>query len=335
MNVRKLTLLLGALVFAIACAMAARSLFSSGSQPAILAQAAPAGPEVLVATRALPVGTIIRNEAVRYQPWPGELVNQAYIIKGQQPDQQSLVGTVVRYPITAGQPITQGALIKPDDRGFLAAALAPGMRAISISITAPAGVAGFVFPGDRVDVILTQEVKSTSDAPPLRASETIIRNMRVLATDQKTDKTVDAEGKTEVTAFSNVTLEATPKLAETIAVAQTVGTLSLSLRPIADDRMELERLIANGEVDAPTDARQERAMLVEIASRPQDSNVTVTTGGDISRFQPRGLSVRAPAGIAPPPMAMQGRASPIPRPTGPIVTVMRGKDVSQVPVVRN
>jgi pilus assembly protein CpaB len=336
MNKRKLILLIGALIFAFACALGARSLFRSGSSPTgLVAQAAPAGPDILVATRALPVGTIITSDAVRYQPWPSELVNQAYVIKGQQPDQQGLVGTVVRYPITAGQPITQGALIKPNDRGFLAAALAPGMRAISISITAPAGVAGFVFPGDRVDVILTQEVKSASDAPPLRASETIVRNMRVLATDQKTDKTVDAEGKTVVTAFSNVTLEATPKLAETIAVAQTVGTLSLSLRPIADDRMELERLIANGEIDAPTDARQERAMLLEIASRPQSTDVTATTGGDISRFQPRSLAARPLTSTTPTPFSPPARSTSAMRPQGPIVTVMRGKDVSLVPVVRN
>jgi pilus assembly protein CpaB len=331
MDVRKLMLMVGALVFAAICAVAARSMFTGGTpgQPAAAIAAEPTGPEVLVATRTLPIGTIIGADAFRYQPWPKDLVGQAYFIRGQQPDQQQLMGTVVRYAITAGQPITQGAIIKPGDRGFLAAALAPGMRAISISVTAAAGVAGFVFPGDRVDVIMTQEVKGEGEGPPLRVSETIVRNMRVLATDQKTDKTIDAAGKTVVTTFSNVTLEATSPLAERIAVAQTIGTLSLSLRSIADDKMELERLIAAGQVDAPKDARAERAMLLEIASRPQDSNTTATTGGDISRYQPRTVSMKAPA---PQPVAP---SSPIPapvQPRGPVITVARGNAVSDVPL---
>jgi pilus assembly protein CpaB len=338
MNLHKLMLLVGALIFALVCAIGARKLFTQQVQPTgNTPQTVAVGPEVLVATRTLPIGTIVTSDAVRYQPWPNELVNQtAYFTRGGQPDQQALLGTVVRYTVTAGQPLTQGALIKPNDRGFLAAALAPGMRAIAISVTAPASVSGFVFPGDRVDVILTQEVKGAGDAPPLRASETIVRNMRVLATDQKTDKTVDAEGKTVVTAFSNVTLEATPPMAERIAVAQAIGTLSLSLRPIADDKMELERLIANGEVDVPANAKQERALLMEIASRPQDTGATSTTGGDISRFQPRTIPRATPIGSPP---AMPSTARPpvaaAAAVRGPSVTVTRGNDVSRVPVVRN
>src|SRR3546814_8352630 len=80
------------------------------------------GPQVLVSTRALPVGTIIGPDSFRFQPWPKELVEQAYFLKGET-DPASLAGTVVRNTITAGQPITQGSLVKPGDRGFLAAAL--------------------------------------------------------------------------------------------------------------------------------------------------------------------------------------------------------------------
>src|SRR6187402_1584583 len=144
MDVRKLMLMAGALVFAAICAVTARSMFGGTSQPAMAAAVAePTGPQVLVATRTLPIGTIIGPDAFRYQPWPKELVDNAYFIKGQEP--QAVQGTVVRYAITAGQPITQGALIKPGDRGFLAAALAPGMRAVSIAVSAQSGVAGFVF----------------------------------------------------------------------------------------------------------------------------------------------------------------------------------------------
>src|SRR4051812_32046210 len=114
MNVRKLMLMIGALVLAMVCALTARSMFSGSAAPQAAASvpAEPAGPEVMVATRTLPVGTIIGPDAFRYQPWPKELVGNAYFIKGAAPV-QSMNGTVVRYPITAGQPITQGALIKP------------------------------------------------------------------------------------------------------------------------------------------------------------------------------------------------------------------------------
>jgi pilus assembly protein CpaB len=332
MDVRKLMLMAGALVFAAICAVTARTMIggSTGQRAQAIAAPEPTGPQVLVATKTLPPGTIISPDAVRYQTWPKDLVDNAYYIKGQQPGVQAAVGTVVRYAITAGQPLTQGALIKPGDRGFLAAALAPGMRAVSISVTAQASVAGFVFPGDRVDLLLTQTVPG-GDGQPLKATETIVRNLRVLATDQKTDKTTDSEGKTQVTAFSNVTVEATPKIAEKIAVAQAVGTLSLSLRSIADDRMELEREIAAGEVNAPADAKAEKAMLLQIASHPVDTDITVTTGGDVSHFQPSHVAPKAPAAPVAGPAPAPAPAAPA-APRGPVVVIARGNTVTVTPL---
>ena len=231
MDRKKLVLLLGALVIAIATALAARSMFAGASAPrAEAAQPVPQGPKVLVAQRALPTGTIITADALGFQMWPEELVQDAYFLDGES-DITKLLGTVVRHPITAGEPVTQGSLVSPGDSGFLAAALGPGMRAVTVPVSAKTGVAGFVFPGDRVDLVLTQAVKG-DDGQSLKASETILRNLRVLATDQSmTQETVD--GKTVVRAFRTVTLEVTPKIAEKVAVAQTIGTLSLSLRSIA------------------------------------------------------------------------------------------------------
>src|SRR5204863_67050 len=166
----------------------------------------------------LPGGTIIDADSFTYQPWPKELMQSAYYVDGSpNANPQSLLGTVVRYAITAGQPVTRGALVGPQDRGFLAAALGEGMRAITVPVNASAGVAGFVFPGDHVDMVLTQQVEGGGDGPALKVSETIVRNLRVLATDQRiTDK--DKDGKIEVKTFANVTLEVTPKIAEKIAV---------------------------------------------------------------------------------------------------------------------
>jgi pilus assembly protein CpaB len=285
---------------------------------------------VLVARKALPVGTIIDAESLTYQPWPTEMMQSAYYTEGQpDSDMSKLLGTVVRYPITAGQPMTRGALVGPQDRGFLAAALGPGMRAVTVPVNASSGVAGFVFPGDRVDIVLTQEVTG-GEGPSLKVSETVVRNVRVLATDQRIDSKGE-DGKTEVRTFSNVTLEATPRIAEKIAVAQSVGQLSLSLRSIADNTAELERAIASGDVRVPegTNPAQERQMLLAVANRPIDTNTTYSTGGDVSRFQRRSVPVRAPAAGGQGGNALSGSAA---TPAGPVVRVARGNSVTVVPV---
>lgn len=337
MNAKKVILLVGALIVAAMSAMMARSMFAGASAPA--AQAAPvvpAGPKVLVATRALPVGTIIDAESFRYQVWPEGLTQPAYFIEGQEnSDPQSLIGSVVRSDITAGQPLTLGALIKPGERGFLAAALGPGMRAVTVSVSQISGVAGFIFPGDRVDLVLTQDVKGGGDGEALKASETILRNVRVLAINQQVNPT-NAEGKAEARAdISNVTLEATPQIAEKIAVAQTIGSLSLSLRSIADNTAELERAIAAGEIKMPegADAKTERKMLLEIASRPSDRSPTYTTGADVSRFQRRSVPGRArEANAGTPTAGVPAGEVGASVPAGPAVRVARGNNITVVPV---
>ena len=339
MDRKKLVLLVGALVVAIGTALVARSMFAGASAPQANAasQVEAAGPKVLVAQRALPTGTIITADAIGYQLWPEELVQDAYFLDGEA-DITKLIGTVVRHPVTAGEPVTQGSLVSPGDRGFLAAALTPGMRAITVPVDAKSGVAGFVFPGDRVDMVLTQTVQGTN-GQALKTSETILRNLRVLATDQSTtQETVD--GVTQVKAFRTVTMEVTPKIAEKVAVAQTIGTLSLALRAIADSEGELERALASGEVSIPDDAtpEEEERILRTAMGRPDDSRGTYVTGGDVSRFQ---RSSMPPRGGAAPQSSNDGRtfsntsgatttSAPVSR--GPMVRVTRGKTTEAVPL---
>jgi pilus assembly protein CpaB len=284
MDKKKLMLLMGALVIAIGTALAARSLFVGASTPQAEAAAeVPKGPKVLVAQRALPVGTIITADSVAFQLWPKEMVQQAYFIDGEA-DMNKLLGTVVRYPITAGQPVTQGGLVAPGDRGFLAAALGPGMRAITIPVSAKTGVGGFVFPGDHVDLMLTQTVPGRDGGLPLKTTETVLRNIRVLATDRSTETEIE-DGKTVVRAFRTVTLEVTPKIAEKISVAQTIGSLSLALRSLADNQSDLDRAIADGSIKVPVGAskQQEEKLLGQAMNRPIDGGSTFVTGGDVSR----------------------------------------------------
>jgi pilus assembly protein CpaB len=335
-------LIVGALVIAIGAAFGVNYMMRGAGAPAARAAAAPeiTGPMILVATRQLPVGTIVGPDSFRFQPWPKDLVENAYFVK-EKTDVNTLVGTVVRHPITAGQPLTQGALVHPNDRGFLAAALGPGMRAITVKVSQEQGVAGFVFPGDRVDVVLTQTIEveegSTYPDDQIFTAETIVRNIRVLATDQRYDAE-DETGKTPVRTFGSVTLEATPEIAEKIAVAQGMGRLSLALRPLAESAGELDAAIASGEINVPASGgtAAERKMLAQAAARPVASRSSATTGGDVSRFwipvrgrvtAPRPQQADNRGGYAP---ANDGRG--VSAPTGPVVRVTRGDKMTEVPV---
>ncbi len=332
MDRKKLVLLVGALVVAIGTALVARSMFAGAAAPQAEAAAVveAQGPKILVAQRGLPAGTIITADAIGFQLWPEELVQDAYFLDGEA-DVTKLIGTVVRHSVTAGEPVTQGSLVRPGDRGFLAAALTPGMRAITVPVDAKAGVAGFVFPGDRVDMVLTQTVKG-EDGPSLKASETILRNLRVLATDQSTTQS-KKDGRTVVKAFRTVTMEVTPTIAEKVAVAQTLGTLSLALRPLADSQGELDKAIAAGELVIPEDAtpEEEEALIREVAGRPDDGKSTYVTGGDVSRFQRSSTPAQGGRGGG------GGGGGAAPAPKGPTVIVTRGRNsqaVSAGPVGR-
>lgn len=339
MDKKKLLLLVTALLIALTTAFAARSIFSGGAAApqAEAVPVTPMGPKVLVAQRALPTGTIITADAISFQDWPKELVQDAYFLDGQA-DMSKLLGTVVRYPVTAGQPLTQGALVAPGDRGFLAAALGPGMRAITIPVSDTSGVGGFVFPGDRVDLMLTQSVKSAGDQE-LKASETILRNLRVLATDQATSTEI-VDGKSVVRNSRTVTLEVTPRIAEKISVAETVGQLSLSLRPLADNQADFERVLASGDLKLPEGASkaQEEQFMRQAMNHPIEGSSTFVTGGDVSRFQPSryvppsatgpapmGPAPDAPMMFAPPAGGAAAAAPAAPIRRGPVVRVTRGK----------
>lgn len=362
MDRKKVILLVVALVIAAVTAFMARSMFTGASAPtaaASMVKPVETGPKVLVATRALPVGTIITADSFRYQPWPEELVEDAYFTEGspsapavadaagkpaapapapspqaeQNVSADELVGTVVRNSITAGQPITRGSLVKPGDRGFLAAALGPGMRAVTVPVSALTGVAGFVFPGDRVDLVLTQNIAGPG-GPPLKVSETIMRNLRVLATDQRSTNVADAEGNTVVRKYKLVTLEATPRISEKITVAQSIGTISLSLRSLADNAAELEQALASGEVNIPEGAtpEQEAAIMKSLAQRPTAGKSTYTTGGDVSRFQRSTIPAQTTIAVATENARIQRQVRIVTK--GPVVRVSRGGAVTEVDVSR-
>ena len=236
MSVRNIILILVAVAITAGTGLVARSWISSQRPPTVAAAPPPPVKKmlVLVADKDLPAGTFIKENSLTWQSWSDEKPHPSYLIKNRD-DETRLYGAVVRRGISAGQPITIGRIIKSGERGFLAAVLRPGYRAVSLRINATSSIAGLIFPGDRVDIILTHSVKA--DGPSRRVSETVLTNVRILAIDQKTDDQDSAPklGK-------NATFEVTPKQAEMLSVLSDLGKLSLSLRSLAKDEAELQRL---------------------------------------------------------------------------------------------
>jgi len=236
MGARRILVLLLALVAAGATAMYARS-WIEGQQTDVTATAAPAPVveevhEVLVAEVDLAAGTFIKPHHLRWQRWPTDDVPASYVLKDQRA-QDEMVGAVVRRGIAGGAPVTDGAVVKPGDRGFLAAVLAPGMRAVSVPINPTSGNAGLIFPGDHVDLILTQTIDNDNTGETRRVSETVLRDIRIIAMGTETGDTPE-EGQVHAGART-ATFEVTPRQAEKIALVTELGKLSLSLRSLARD----------------------------------------------------------------------------------------------------
>jgi pilus assembly protein CpaB len=195
---------------------------------------------VLVAARAVPAGTLLRAEDLRWQDWPLDEVPVGFMARETVQD-ETLHGAVTRRNFAAGEPFVQGQVVPPGDRGFLAAVLTPGNRAVAVAVDAVSAASGLIWPGDRVDLILTQTFDAAEAGPRKAAGETVLRDLRVLAIDQRLGEASESSGKeaSEGSAAPDarmprtVTLEATPKQAEAIAVAAGLGRLALSLRSLA------------------------------------------------------------------------------------------------------
>lgn len=237
-------------------------------QRATIAQPAPqktTEQKVLVAKQSLPAGRIIRPGDLTWQAWPSDGMAAGYRIKGKHQLKDD-VGSVVRRGIDAHTPITDASTVKPGDRGFLAAVLTPGHRAVAVKVNAASVIAGLVFPGDRVDLILSYKYtvpspigQKSGNRQKRQASETVLSNIRVLALDQNTDDQKGKKGKKRIP--KTATLEVTPKQAELVALATQLGRISLSLRSLAT---------ING--------------VVETEQKPNRGNNSITRDSDVTRL---------------------------------------------------
>jgi pilus assembly protein CpaB len=242
MSPRRLVFIAIALLAAGATIFIGRAWLSAGRQVQVAQPVAPPekpATQVLVARGDLHVGQFLRAENLRWQTWPDDAVAQSYVRQGDH-QLEDYVGAVVRSSLADGEPITDLRVVRPGDRGFLAAVLTPGTRAVTVPVTPASSVAGFIFPGDHVDVIASftltdpKQGKDDTENRDHHASETVLTDIRVLALDQRAD-----DQNKDVTVAKTATLEVTPKQAEIIAVVSEIGKLSLSLRSLGREEDEV------------------------------------------------------------------------------------------------
>jgi len=190
--------------------------------------------EVLVANTEIGMGHAVVAQDLRWQTWPAAAAGASFIRKNERPDAiDQLLGSIARVTFSDGEPIREAKLIRAGGAGYMAAILPTGMRAASTDIAPERGVGGFILPNDHVDVLLTRrdkDAEASNGGLEVQVTETILTNVRVLAI----GKTVEEKsGQTNVDG-TIATLELTPQMAERLALAHQLGTISLTLRSLAD-----------------------------------------------------------------------------------------------------
>ena len=274
-----------AAVAAIGLALVVRAMGSPTQQPTAVATAAAveARPmaKVLVAAKDLKPGQRLADGDMAWKDWPIDEVNPVFITDGSVPvpspaaadadkaevkpagavasvtraasnlgtggAKADYIGSVVREPILAGEPIVMRKIVRAGDSGYMAAYLEPGMRAMAIKVSVETAAGGFILPGDRVDVVLTRETNArnadTSEGDRAKfTAATVMQNIKVLAVDQSTRAGDDEQTVIGATA----TLEVGQRDAEALALAKSEGELSLILRSYADTGGPSGRVTAAG-----------------------------------------------------------------------------------------
>ena len=198
----------------------------------------PIGPppvEVIAAARDLLVGTLLTANDITSVPLEADAVFSSHM-RRDQTEPSAVIGAVVRTALLAGMPLTSAALIRPGQEGFLAAALMPDHRAVTIVVNQETSHAGLIAPGDRVDVIFTMQVPSDGASQLNSFSRTILQNIRVVAVGRRVESAVsepESEEGVEWSGDDTVTLEVLPPEADQLVLATTRGSISLALRPLS------------------------------------------------------------------------------------------------------
>ena len=204
--------------------------------------------EILVAKKDIVLGHFLAADDLAWQAWPENAQTKSFLDKKDAGDAlEKSVGAVAKISMAEGEPITPAKIAHPGEGGWMAAIIAPGMRAVSIEISAETAAGGFIQPNDHVDVMMTREVDASENGAGAGGqilakarTHVILQNVHLLAIDAiySQPPTKDAkEGKTGeggVLVGTRATLELAPSDAALIAAAQKGGRLTLALRSIAD-----------------------------------------------------------------------------------------------------
>ncbi len=230
----RLIILLVAAGAAIGAVFLVRSIQAPApAQAASVEVRAPSTKEVLVARREIPVGRFVTVEDLSWQSWPDDTETPNFFDKENFPEKlEEYVGAVAVARMVIGEPVVGEKLVHPGEQGFMAAMLAPGMRAVSVEINAQNAGGGFILPQDRVDVMVIREPLGTTAMIGDRAAETLLSNVRVLAIDGIYSPPVQGQAATLI--GSRVTLELADADANLVLAAEATGELKISLRSIAD-----------------------------------------------------------------------------------------------------
>jgi pilus assembly protein CpaB len=202
--------------------------------PVVAAVAAPPPikAQVLAAAHAVQAGSLLKYDDIQ----PREML-ASEVPEGARADtaqtRAELAGSMIRRSLRPQEVLLPADLLRPGDHGFLAAVLRPGMRATAVGVDAVSGTAGLIWPGDHVDVLLTQ-VNDDQTVPAARraSAETVLGDIRVIAIDQQLMEGATGTGteQTPTASSHTVTLEVTEAQAERVALAGRLGRLSLIVR---------------------------------------------------------------------------------------------------------
>ncbi|MDQ2954796.1 MAG: Flp pilus assembly protein CpaB, partial [Pseudomonadota bacterium] len=194
--------------------------------------------DILVASTDIAFGTALSSTNVKWQAWPNSALTAFYVRKTANAGADQIAGAIARTSFLGGEPIRDDKLVRAGGSGYMSALIKNGMRAIAIEISPENGVAGFVLPNDRVDVLLTKAEKS--QAGETYTGETILTNVRVLAIDQA----VEEKSGQRVVIGKLATLELSPHDAEALALARRLGTVSIVLRSLSEKTDDGEAIAA-------------------------------------------------------------------------------------------
>lgn len=231
MSARQLIVLVIAGIAAVAALLLIRGMGSREEAPAEEAEQI-SGEQILVAARDVPQGAALTPSDLAVALFPQRSVAPSFVRLSAQPSAQAdFVGAVTRRSFAQGEPITSGALVQPDGRGFMAAQLPPGYRAVAIEIEEQSAAGGFIQPNDHVDVIVTTRIQNRESGSEQVNSNIILEDVRVLALGDTTQTQTTGEAPQAIDAGVAV-LELTAEDARTLALADELGGISLALRGV-------------------------------------------------------------------------------------------------------